>query len=279
MRRGRTWCSNSGARSANTNSGVGAMLLVSYRPRSKSGSTTTCACSTVQGQHSRGHGASQRRSLRPARRDGRWSGACGATGSCRTTTRSAAATAATRFPLHDRRPHVNAPNIAPELIASLSAAYGEAVAGGGRVRRHPVPLVGGELHAALRRGPRGRVPARAVSGSGRDLPRGGADRRRDTRGRDVRAGAGRARTDRPFVAPAHRAARTAGPSEYDAGRARALRRRLGSRERAAGGGLGVSPSAATGWCRGGWRAAAASPATWRWSTEFRDLCGARRRAR
>jgi hypothetical protein len=32
------------------------------------------------------------------------------------------------FPLHDRRPDVNAPNIAPALVASLSAAYGEPVA-------------------------------------------------------------------------------------------------------------------------------------------------------
>jgi hypothetical protein len=31
------------------------------------------------------------------------------------------------FPLHDRRPDVNAPNVAPALVASLSAAYGEAV--------------------------------------------------------------------------------------------------------------------------------------------------------
>lgn len=32
------------------------------------------------------------------------------------------------FPLHDRRPDVAAPNIAPDLLASLSAAYGEPVA-------------------------------------------------------------------------------------------------------------------------------------------------------
>jgi predicted helicase len=32
------------------------------------------------------------------------------------------------FPLYDRRPNVNAPNISPTLIASLSAAYGEPVA-------------------------------------------------------------------------------------------------------------------------------------------------------
>jgi hypothetical protein len=32
------------------------------------------------------------------------------------------------FPLHDRRPDVNASNVAPGLIASLSRAYGEAVA-------------------------------------------------------------------------------------------------------------------------------------------------------
>ncbi|MBK5104232.1 MAG: hypothetical protein JJE42_08290 [Burkholderiales bacterium] len=32
------------------------------------------------------------------------------------------------FPLHDRRPNIAAPNIAPVLIASLSAAYGEPVA-------------------------------------------------------------------------------------------------------------------------------------------------------
>ncbi len=31
------------------------------------------------------------------------------------------------FPLHDRRPDVNAPNIAPALVESLSAAYGEPV--------------------------------------------------------------------------------------------------------------------------------------------------------
>lgn len=32
------------------------------------------------------------------------------------------------FPLHDRRPDINAPNISPALIESLSAAYGEPVA-------------------------------------------------------------------------------------------------------------------------------------------------------
>jgi hypothetical protein len=31
------------------------------------------------------------------------------------------------FPLYDRRPNVNAPNITPTLIASLSAAYGEPI--------------------------------------------------------------------------------------------------------------------------------------------------------
>ena len=32
------------------------------------------------------------------------------------------------FPLHDRRPEVNAPNISPALVESLSAAYGEPIA-------------------------------------------------------------------------------------------------------------------------------------------------------
>jgi predicted helicase len=32
------------------------------------------------------------------------------------------------FPLHDRRPNVNAPNISPKLIENLSAAYGQPVA-------------------------------------------------------------------------------------------------------------------------------------------------------
>jgi predicted helicase len=32
------------------------------------------------------------------------------------------------FPLHDRRPDVNAPNVSPAVIQSLSLAYGEAVA-------------------------------------------------------------------------------------------------------------------------------------------------------
>jgi len=32
------------------------------------------------------------------------------------------------FPLHDRRPDINAPNISPALVASLSAAYGQPVA-------------------------------------------------------------------------------------------------------------------------------------------------------
>lgn len=34
------------------------------------------------------------------------------------------------FPLHDRRPNVDGPNISPDLLASLSASYGEAVAAG-----------------------------------------------------------------------------------------------------------------------------------------------------
>ena len=32
------------------------------------------------------------------------------------------------FPLHDRRPDIDAPNVSPALLAGLSAAYGEAVA-------------------------------------------------------------------------------------------------------------------------------------------------------